>query len=589
MKRTILALLAALFVTLLPAHAYADANNFQFTSLDSTYYLSKDSEGRSTAKVTETFVADFAVPNQNHGIERALPETYDSHPLDIKINSVSNGAGTVWNYTTYASNDNLVVRIGDADRFVQGTQTYVLTYTMRDVTQTAAESNKQEFFWNINGTQWQQSFGLVTASVQLDPSIAEHFDGQAVCFTGQFGSKGKDCTLDQDGTTHSTVFRSTRPLYPGENMSVALGFEPQTFAAYVQPPIPWWIIVLGALIAVFVGVTQIIAPIWLIRLAHKTWKTYGKDARGKGTIVPQYTQPAGQTILEDSVALKESMQINAISATYIDLAIRGYLRLADLGKNPLGGGNNFEMKIMKPVDDLTEHEVAALKLMFDSLTVGATTLTETPRTRYKAIERLKSSVYETMVTKGFFANTKIHASKLTKWGLIFVVGSFFIAGIVSFIAGVIALIYASRMSARTLNGVELRDYLLGNKMYMEVAEEDRIRTLQSVAGAERIDTNDATQVVKLYEKLLPLAILFGIEKQWAQQFAALSTAYQPEWYDAQSTTFNAALLGSSLSGFSNTLATSTFAPPVSTSGGGSAFSGGGSSGGGGGGGGGGGW
>jgi uncharacterized membrane protein YgcG len=193
-----------------------------------------------------------------------------------------------------------------------------------------------------------------------------------------------------------------------------------------------------------------------------------------------------------------------------------------------------------------------------------------------------------MIKKGFLADTKAQAKKLTKWGLIFTIGSFFIAGVISFIAGVITLIYASKMSARTTSGVELRDYLLGNKMYMEVAETDRIRTLQSVAGAERIDTSDAMQVVKLYEKLLPLAMLFGIEKQWAQQFPVVTSDYQPDWYQSNSTAFNTALLGSSLNGFSQTLAASTFAPPASTGGGGSGFSGG-SSGGGGGGGGGGGW
>lgn len=590
MKRIILALIAVLFITLIPTQTHADVNDFKFESLNATYRLSKDGEGRAIANVTETFVADFTIPNQNHGIERALPENYDSHPLDIKIVSVTNGVGNRMNYSTYTSNGHLVIRIGNADAYVIGKQTYVLTYTMRDVTQTIDDTGKQEFYWNINGTQWRQAFGSVTATVQLDQSVADQFDDRAICLTGQYGSTEKACTVVYGDAGNSVVFSTTRPLQPTENLSIVMGFESQTFAAYVRPPIPWWYVVIGALVAVYIGFTQIIAPIWLIRMSHRTWKTYGKDAKGRGTIVPQYTRPAGTTVLEDSVALHETVQTNAISATYIDLAIRGYLRLVDLGKSSLGEGNNFEMIIMKSTDDLTADEKAALKLMFDSIAAGASTLTETPRVRYKAIEKLKVGVYEDMVKKGYFANTKAEATKLTKWGLLFIVVSFFIAGAVSFIAGIIAIIYSMKMSARTTTGVELRDYLLGNKLYMEVAEEDRIRTLQSVAGAERIDTSDAGQVVKLYEKLLPLAMLFGIEKQWATQFATLSTTYQPEWYDTGGKVFGAAMLGSSLNGFSNTLATSTFAPPVSSGGGGSSgFSSGGSSGGGGGGGGGGGW
>jgi uncharacterized membrane protein YgcG len=587
MKRIIITLLATLSIILFPLPAFADANDFDFTSLDTSYYLSKDSEGRSMAKVTETFVAEFPQSDQNHGIERAIPQIYDNHPVDVSINSVTNDAGQPWNYTTYTSNDNLVIRIGNANSYLHGFYSFKIAYTLRDVTTTVKDTGRQEFYWNINGTQWQQSFGIVTASVVLDPSIAGRFDGQTTCYTGSMGSMEKACTINSADGQATTVFATTRPLQAGENLSIVMGFQPGTFNAYVQPPIPIWLIIVGALIAVAVVMTQIVAPIWLLRLAHRTWKASGKDVASKGIIVPQYSQPAGHTILEDSVALNEAVVPVAISATYIDLAVRGYLRLTDLGKRPLGG-NDFQMEIMKPVDDLAGHERAALSLLFGSLEVGAQAKTASQDNKYKGVEALKSSVYDEMIKKGFFADTKAQAKKLTKWGLIFTIGSFFIAGGISFIAGVITLIYASKMSARTTSGVELRDYLLGNKMYMEVAETDRIRTLQSVAGAERIDTSDAMQVVKLYEKLLPLAMLFGIEKQWAQQFPVVTSDYQPDWYQSNSTAFNTALLGSSLNGFSQTLAASTFAPPASTGGGGSGFSGG-SSGGGGGGGGGGGW
>lgn len=586
MKRFIITLLATLFIALVPMPALASVNDLHFTSLDASYYVSKDSDGRSMATVTEVFVAEFPAGDQNHGIERAIPQVYDNHPVAIAMDSVTDTAGQPWEYTTYTSNDNLVIRIGNADKYLHGRENFKLTYTMRDVTTTVSATNKQEFYWNINGTQWQQDFGAVTARITLDPSIAAKFDGQTTCYTGSMGSTEKACQSNLIDGQATTVFTTTRPLQAGENLSVVMGFQPATFSAYVQPPTPLWQIALGVLIAMIVVATQIIAPIWLLRLAHRTWIASGRDVGSKGTIIPQYSQPSGRTILEDSVTLNEAVSPVAISATYIDLAIRGYLRLSDLGKRTLGG-HDFQMEILKSVDDLTGHERAALSLLFSSLAVGAQAKTASQDNKYTSVEALKSSVYDEMIEKGFFADTKAQTKLLTKWGLIFTIGSFFIFGVVSFIAGVITLIYASKMSARTARGVELRDYLLGNKLYMEVAETDRIRTLQSVTGAERIDTGDALQVVKLYEKLLPLAMLFGIEKQWAQQFPIVTSEYQPDWYSS-STAFNAALLGSSLHGFSQTLTTSTFASPASSGGGGSGFSGG-SSGGGGGGGGGGGW
>jgi uncharacterized membrane protein YgcG len=584
MKRLILILLAIITFAAVPAPTHASPSDFVFSSFDADYHLGKDSEGRSTLAVTETLVAEFPEIDQNHGIERAIPTKYDNHPLSLTIQSVTDTNRTPLAYTTYDSNDNTVIRIGNANRYVHGAQTYVINYSMRDVTIT--QNGSQEFFWNVNGTQWQQPFGVVTARIHLDPSIASAFDTRAICYTGTQGSTTQNCQVSALDENNVITATNTTSLQATENLSVAIGFNADTFTAYVKPQTPLWVyIVIAIAIAAIVG-TQIIAPIWLLRYAYRTWKTYGTDAKGRGTIVPEYSKPDNRSMLENSIALTETITPTAVSAMFIDLAIRGYLTFTDKGKKLLQD-NVFELTIVKSIDDLTNGEKEALQLLFDSLAVGSTASTKKYRANAsEKITKIQESIYNTMISQGLFANTTAEAKRLNKWGLIFTVGSFFIAGVVSFIAGIITLVFASKMPARTASGVALRDYLLGNKLYMQVAETDRIRTLQSVAGAERIDTNDGAQVVKLYEKLLPLAIIFGIEQEWAKQFATIASDYQPTWYNASNGgMFNAAILGASLNSFSSTLANSTFATPSS---GGSGFSGG-SSGGGGGGGGGGGW
>ena len=88
----------------------------------------------------------------------------------------------------------------------------------------------------------------------------------------------------------------------------------------------------------------------------------------------------------------------------------------------------------------------------------------------------------------------------------------------------------------------------------------------------------------LFEKLLPFASAFGVEKAWAKRFETFDLK-NPDWYTSYSGShFNSALFVSSLSNSSNSFAASA-TPPSSS---GSGFSGG-SSGGGGGGGGGGSW
>jgi uncharacterized membrane protein YgcG len=136
----------------------------------------------------------------------------------------------------------------------------------------------------------------------------------------------------------------------------------------------------------------------------------------------------------------------------------------------------------------------------------------------------------------------------------------------------------------TDKGRELYDYLKGLEMYIKLAEADRIRVLQSPEGAERkpVDTDDTASMIILYERVLPYAVLFGIEKDWLKHIGTFyeSTKSSPDWYNGVNG-FNAAMFVSSVSSFSSYSSSSSFSSSSGAGGGG--FSGGGGGGGGGGG------
>ncbi|HEY8589946.1 MAG TPA: DUF2207 domain-containing protein, partial [Naasia sp.] len=126
----------------------------------------------------------------------------------------------------------------------------------------------------------------------------------------------------------------------------------------------------------------------------------------------------------------------------------------------------------------------------------------------------------------------------------------------------------------------------GIRDYLRLAEAERFRVLQSPQGASRETAGDVA-VVEVYERLLPHAVLFSVEKEWAE---VLGTSYeqagaQPDWYTG-STAFHAGAFSAGIAGLSSTTTSSFSGSSSSSSSSGS--SGGGSSGGGGGGGGGGG-
>ena len=127
----------------------------------------------------------------------------------------------------------------------------------------------------------------------------------------------------------------------------------------------------------------------------------------------------------------------------------------------------------------------------------------------------------------------------------------------------------------TSNGKTLREDWLGFKLYLATAEKYRLQNL----------TPDT------FEKFLPYAMIFGVEKEWAKAFEGM-TMSNPSWYSssiaAGTMSTSGGMSSFSPTGFSNSFSSSfssAFSSATGTSGGSSSS--GGSSGGGGGGGGGG--
>ena len=150
-------------------------------------------------------------------------------------------------------------------------------------------------------------------------------------------------------------------------------------------------------------------------------------------------------------------------------------------------------------------------------------------------------------------------------------------------AVLVVLLVAGLVSRKplTAQGAEARDHLKGLKQFIEWAEADRIRMLQSPQGAERarVDIRDPRVKLKLYEALLPYAVVFGQEKQWAQELAVLyGEGNAPGWYGGSSG-FNAAAFSAGISSLSASASSSSSSG--GSGGGGSAGGGGGGGGGGG--------
>ena len=123
----------------------------------------------------------------------------------------------------------------------------------------------------------------------------------------------------------------------------------------------------------------------------------------------------------------------------------------------------------------------------------------------------------------------------------------------------------------------------GLKLYIEMAEADRMAMLQSVKGTDI----SAEGIVKLYEKLLPYAAVFGLEESWMNEMKEYCKVEEIEEPDYLMTGFAASDLSRTMhmaSNYANTATTMSSSGGSSSSGfsggGGGGFSGGGGGGGG---------
>ncbi|OYW85971.1 hypothetical protein B7Z17_01380 [Candidatus Saccharibacteria bacterium 32-49-10] len=576
---TIIGALMAVVLLAVPVHA--DVNDFTISNYDISYTLGRDQEKRSVLETTERITAQFPVHDQNRGIERYIPRSYDGHDTSLEIISVADESQNQLEYTTYSSGEYTVVRIGNANRYVHGEQTYVLTYTQRDVTKSFSDTKSDEFYWDTNGTEWRVPIGRLSVSLTVDESLAGSLTGEHSCYVGRYNATD-NCELIEAGTTYSAL---AQDLARGDNITLAIGFEPQTFEVYETPLImkliAVWFVVQGILIVVSAGLI-----VWLI-VRYVSWSKRKKEV---GTIIPEYIPPSDSSV---SLSATLIMTHASFAAQLIDFAVRHYIKIYEVQESKLFSAAVYEMEIVKPIDDLRSEEREFLEDVFKSTQVGSRISTESLKKDYSLSTRLLDNPGKIQSLKrtsyGIQQKSPEKSAWFKRFGVTTLILSIALLSPPLFVVSMTAFILGVTLWVLTDKGLAMYRYLQGLKMYISVAEEERLKMLQSPEGAEKtqVDTADPKKLVRLYERVLPYAVLFGQEKEWNKQLGShyQSTGQQPDWYSgANMAAFSSASFSSAMQSLTTTVNSS--GASYSSSGG---SSGGGFSGGGGGGGGGGGW
>lgn len=578
-----------LLVLMVPlAHVSADVNDFNIQSFDIEYTLSKDSDGNSKLHTKERIQAKFPFKNQNRGIERAIPVRYDGRSLPLEINSITDVNGTNYKYSERGDWDLKILRIGDPNRYARGLKVYNIEYTQKHVTRFFEDTNKVEWYWDTNGTDWRVPIDVLNIKINIDEAVAGSLEGQPHCYVGKHGSSSKCDIVGSEGTYNIHV----GSLGIGENVSVAFGFKPGTFNEY--KPSLWEVLLLAW--TVLTLITTAVAIYIIVLLGVKYSNKNGRKDRLKPVVV-EYIPPKDASVMLVSRIYRPRVASAAFSAQLIDFAVRRYIKIVEVEKKPLMLHENYDLVVAKDVNDLKDEEIEILTDMFGQAPkIGDRVNLYDLKKDYSYANRLSDN--STKLTKlilkeyGLRAKDPVVSKYFYKWFTALIILSVLTFSPGLFVAAMVALIMGSTIKPLTEEGVALKRYVMGFETYIKAAEKDRLAFLQGPDTAEKVgekvDINNRAQVVKLYERALPYAVLYGHEKEWTKRlgefYQELQT--QPDWYTGTSA-FSAAAFSSSIASFSESTTSYASSSSDSSSSGGS--SGGGYSGGGGGGGGGGGW
>jgi hypothetical protein len=378
-----------------------------------------------------------------------------------------------------------------------------------------------ELYWNVTGDEWD----VPIADAQAEISLPNGVTGlHALAYTGAYGSSAQDATVNVEGAIVSIAMK--RPLNFHEGLTVVVGWD----KGFVREPTP------SELVERFLSNNwPLLFPILTFVLMFWLWWSRGRDPR-RNPIAVQFEPPDQLSPGELGALVDTQANMRDITATLVDLAVRGYIQIEEKDSSHLGGilkSKDYSFHLLKPLaqwNTLKDHEVKLLSGMFSDGADETVDLDELHNHFYTKIPGIKNSLMDSLVEHGYF----LHRPDNTRgaWiGIGFVVGvlmvmggiwlgsnsgmqplPFFIGGILT---GVIIVAFGWFMPAHTTQGMRALENALGFEDFLQRVESDKI---------ERIEKTPA-----LFEKFLPYAMALGVEKKWSAQFQGIYTQ-PPSWY-----------------------------------------------------------
>ena len=259
-----------------------------------------------------------------------------NYTLRVAVQSIRDDQGTDLCYDAERAGRNRVFRI-----FVPGannaTRTVVFRYRVANGLRFFEEHD--ELYWNVTGDESEYPILAASATVRLPPNV----DGiRSAAFAGPTGSVEVDVRITEAGS--SVAFEANRSLRFREGLTVVVGWNP---GVTVRPSLEDR--ALGFLLSNFLlGIPLLVAGVMFL-----VWRRHGRDPQLR-SLMPEYEPPEGLTPAEAGTLFDTSPDLRDVTATIVDLAVRGFLAIEETQTTALFGllsSEAFKFDLITPERD----------------------------------------------------------------------------------------------------------------------------------------------------------------------------------------------------------------------------------------------
>lgn len=453
---------------------------------------------------------------------------------DFRRVSASSSALDAGEYFVDRLDDGSLEIVWGMGRTQDETRTFEIAYRVNGAIRRYDQGN--EFQWNaISPDMHDFEIRNSTVTVEMPAGVAITDFG----FLGPPEFAGVDMTLARSDDQQTATYEAVETIQPSQGVSIwvqmppgTVGGAPPSWQAAFDARTDWentykpWadlgLLALGLLLLAGGGVGL-----------YVLWHLRGRDPVVDA--VPEYitAPPADLPPGIAGVLVDERADTQDIIATVMDLARRGYLVIEETSEASATRliSKQFTFKKTDKTGGLNEFE----SKLYDALFKGgreSVAMRDLNQRFYTNLPALQKALYNTAVSGGYFGTSPeaVRGSYgCLGWAGLVLAGVLGCVGFISlgdltatilcpvmalFVVAVALLVMGPHMPAKSRKGAEAAALSRAFKTYLS--------NLDKYA--------DPKQVTDQFEKYLPFAIAFGLEKSWINRFKQIPTTPVPGWY-----------------------------------------------------------